>query len=352
MPAGSIIGHFLLILPEIKENYMAYKASSERYNEMQYRRCGRSGIMLPLLSLGLWHNFGDINNQNRARKLLLTAFDHGITHFDLANNYGPPFGSAESNFGKIFNNDLKIYRDELIISTKAGWDMWPGPYGNFGSRKYLIASLDQSLKRMGLEYVDIFYHHRPDPDTPLEETMGALDQIVRQGKALYVGISQYSAEDTRRASRILKDMGTPFLIHQPRYNMLDRWVENGLLDVLEDEGLGSIVFSPLEQGILTSKYLEGIPRDSRAAIKGGYLDPSKINPALVEKIKKLNNIASARDQSLAQMAIAWLLKDIRITTVLIGASKVSQLKDNIEALNNLNFSQGELISIEQVLGGD
>lgn len=331
---------------------MNYKASVERYNEMQYRRCGKSGIKLPLLSLGLWHNFGDVNDQNQARELLLTAFDHGITHFDLANNYGPPYGSAEINFGIIFRNDLRIYRDELIISTKAGWDMWPGPYGNFGSRKYLIASLDQSLKRMGLEYVDIFYHHRPDPDTPLEETMGALDQIVRQGKALYVGISQYSAEDTRRASGILKKMGTPFLIHQPRYNMLDRWVENGLLDVLEDEGLGSIVFSPLEQGILTSKYLKGIPGDSRAAIKGGYLDASKITPALVEKIKKLNDIAAERDQSLAQLAIAWLLKDIRVTSVLIGASKVSQLKDNLKALNNLDFSKEELINIEHVLGAD
>src|SRR5690606_1619321 len=292
---------------------------------------------------------GDVNNQNKARKLLLTAFDQGITLFDLANNYGPPFGSAEINFGYIFRNDLKIYRDELLISTKAGWDMWPGPYGNFGSRKYLIASLDQSLKRMGLEYVDIFYHHRPDPDTPLEETMGALDQIVRQGKALYVGISQYSAEDTKRASKILKDLGTPFLVHQPRYNMLDRWVENGLLDVLEDEGLGSVVFSPLEQGILTSKYLEGIPKGSRAAIEGGYLDPSKITPALVEKLKKLNNIAAARDQSLAQMAIAWLLKDHRVTSVLIGASKISQLQDNIAALQKLDFSEDELIQIESVL---
>lgn len=328
---------------------MAYKASGTRYNDMQYRRCGKSGIQLPLLSLGLWHNFGEVNNQRKVRKLLLTAFDHGITHFDLANNYGPPFGSAETNFGHILRDDLKIYRDELLISTKAGWDMWPGPYGNFGSRKYLIASLDQSLKRMGLEYVDIFYHHRPDPDTPLEETMGALDQIVRQGKALYVGISQYSAEDTKRASKILKDLGTPFLVHQPRYNMLDRWVENGLLDVLEDEGLGSVVFSPLEQGILTSKYLEGIPKGSRAAIEGGYLDPSKITPALVEKLKKLNNIAAARDQSLAQMAIAWLLKDHRVTSVLIGASKISQLQDNIAALQKLDFSEDELIQIESVL---
>jgi len=319
---------------------------------MQYRRCGKSGIMLPLLSLGLWHNFGDVNNQNKARKLLLTAFDQGITHFDLANNYGPPFGSAEINFGHIFRNDLKIYRDELLISTKAGWDMWPGPYGNFGSRKYLIASLDQSLKRMGLDYVDIFYHHRPDPDTPLEETMGALDQIVRQGKALYVGISQYSAEDTKKASGMLKEMGTPFLVHQPRYNMLDRWVEKGLLDVLEEEGIGSVVFSPLEQGILTSKYLHGIPKGSRASIEGGYLSPSKITPAVIEKIKMLNDIAIARDQSLAQMAIAWLLKDKRVTSVLIGASKVSQLQDNIAALKKLDFSEEELQNIENTLSPD
>src|SRR5690606_5009127 len=295
---------------------------------------------------------GDVNNQNKARKLLLTAFDQGITLFDLANNYGPPFGSAEINFGYIFRNDLKIYRDELLISTKAGWDMWPGPYGDFGSRKYLIASLDQSLKRMGLDYVDIFYHHRPDPDTPLEETMGALDQIVRQGKALYVGISQYSAEDTKKASGMLKEMGTPFLVHQPRYNMLDRWVEKGLLDVLEEEGIGSVVFSPLEQGILTSKYLHGIPKGSRASIEGGYLSPSKITPAVIEKIKMLNDIAIARDQSLAQMAIAWLLKDKRVTSVLIGASKVSQLQDNIAALKKLDFSEEELQNIENTLSPD
>lgn len=329
-----------------------YTPANNRYEKMQYRRCGKSGIKLPLLSLGLWHNFGDNDNLETSRELLRTAFDNGITHFDLANNYGPPYGSAESNFGKIFKEDFLQLRDELIISTKAGWDMWPGPYGNFGSRKYLIASLDQSLKRMGLDYVDIFYHHRPDPETPLEETMGALDQIVRQGKALYVGVSQYSAEDTAKAAEILKEQGTPFLIHQPRYNMLDRWVENGLLDTLEHYGLGSIVFSPLEQGILTSKYLKGIPEDSRAAIEGGYLDKSQITPALIEKVEKLNEIAQNRNQSLAQMAICWLLKDNRITSVLIGVSKVSQLENNIEALHNLNFTSEELHKIEHILKKD
>lgn len=328
---------------------MTYKASENRYEKMQYRRCGKSGILLPLLSLGLWHNFGDKDNFDNAKSLLRTAFDHGITHFDLANNYGPPYGSAEKNFGKIFKQDFKAYRDELLISTKAGWDMWPGPYGNFGSRKYLIASLDQSLKRMGLDYVDIFYHHRPDPETPLEETMGALDQVVRQGKALYVGISQYSADDTKKAAKILKAQGTPSLIHQPRYNMLDRWVENGLLDTLESEGIGSIAFSPLEQGVLTSKYLKGIPEDSRAATEGSYLDKSNITPELIEKVRKLNEIAQARSQSLAQMAIAWLLKDSRISSVLIGTSKVIQLKDNISALNNLKFSAEELQNIEEIL---
>ncbi len=326
-----------------------YVAAEDRYNEMQYRRCGKSGILLPLLSLGLWHNFGDTADQDNAQKLLRTAFDNGITHFDLANNYGPPYGSAEKNFGKMFQKDFLPYRDELIISTKAGWDMWPGPYGDFGSRKYLLASLDQSLMRMGLDYVDIFYHHRPDPDTPLEETMGALDQIVRQGKALYVGISQYSAEDTAKAAKILKSQKTPFLIHQPRYNMLDRWVENGLLDTLEKEGIGSIVFSPLAQGVLTSKYLNGIPEDSRAAIDGGYLDKSIITPELVEKVRKLNKLAKSRNQSLAQMSIAWLLKDERVTSVLVGASKVSQLKDNIKALQNLDFSEAELQEIESIL---
>ena len=326
-----------------------YTASDNRYEKMEYRRCGKSGILLPLLSLGLWHNFGDVDDFETSRDILRTAFDNGITHFDLANNYGPPYGSAEKNFGKIFAEDFKQYRDELIISTKAGWDMWPGPYGNFGSRKYLIASLDQSLKRMGLDYVDIFYHHRPDPDTPLEETMGALDQIVRQGKALYVGISQYSAGETARAAAILKSQGTPFIIHQPRYNMFDRWVENGLLDTLEVEGIGSIVFSPLAQGILTGKYLNGIPSDSRAAREGGYLDKKIITPAVVEKVQKLNEIAEKRDQSLAQMAISWLLKDERITSVLIGVSRISQLQDNLDGLKNRSFSKNELHQIERIL---
>ncbi|WP_026934289.1 L-glyceraldehyde 3-phosphate reductase [Christiangramia echinicola] len=326
-----------------------YIASESRYEKMQYRRCGKSGIKLPLLSLGLWHNFGDNDDLNNARTILRTAFDNGITHFDLANNYGPPYGSAEMNFGKFFQEDFKKYRDELIISTKAGWDMWPGPYGNFGSRKYLIASLDQSLKRMGLDYVDIFYHHRPDPETPLEETMGALDQIVRQGKALYVGISQYNAEDTARAAEILKSQGTPFLIHQPRYNMMDRWVEDGLLETLEKVGIGSIVFSPLEQGILTSKYLHGIPEGSRAATEGSYLDRSQITDKVVKHIQELNKIAIARNQSLAQMAVAWLLKDARVTSVLVGVSKVSQLEDNIEAIKNTSFTQEELQKINSIL---
>ncbi|CAN5255370.1 aldo/keto reductase [soil metagenome] len=328
------------------ENYIP---EPQRYNAMKYRRCGNSGISLPLISLGLWHSFGDVNDIEVSRQLVHTAFDYGITHFDLANNYGPPYGSAERNFGKIFREDLKPYRDELLISTKAGWDMWPGPYGNFGSRKYLIASLDQSLNRMGLEYVDIFYHHRPDPDTPLEETMGALDQIVRQGKALYVGVSQYSPELTAKAAKILKALGTPFIMHQPRYNMLDRWIEEGLLDTLETEGLGSIAFSPLAQGLLTSKYLKNIPEDSRAAIEGGYLDKGQITPTLLNKVQELNEIARDRGQSLAQMSIAWLLRDSRVTSILVGASKVSQLKENIAAIENLEFSKEELDHIENVL---
>lgn len=330
-------------------NMSTYFPAEDRYEKMNYRRCGNSGILLPLLSLGLWHNFGDHDDFENSRAILRTAFDNGITHFDLANNYGPPYGSAEKNFGEIFKKDFQTFRDELIISTKAGWDMWPGPYGNFGSKKYLIASLDQSLQRMGLEYVDIFYHHRPDPDTPLEETMGALDHIVRQGKALYVGISQYSAEDTAKAAAILKDLKTPFLIHQPRYNMFDRWVENGLLDTLEKEGIGSITFSPLDQGLLTSKYLKDIPADSRAAREGGYLEASVITPQLRQKLMKLNTIAQERGQSLAQMAIAWILRDQRITSVLVGVSKVSQLEDNIAGLEKLAFSAEELKRIEEVL---
>ena len=327
-----------------------YQATESRYDNMQYRRCGRSGIRLPLLSLGLWHNFGDTDDLVKGRKILRTAFDNGICHFDLANNYGPPYGAAEANFGQIFKKDFQPYRDELIISSKAGWDMWPGPYGNFGSRKYLIASLDQSLKRMGLNYVDIFYHHRPDPETPLEETMGALHSIVQQGKALYVGVSQYDASLTAKAAKILNDLGTPLFIHQPRYSMFDRWVENGLLDELEKQGTGAIAFSPLEQGILTNKYLQGFPEDSRLVKDGRYLKRNQITIEVIDKVKALNKIAKSRGQSLAQMAIAWLLKDERITTVLVGVSKVKQLIDNIGALSNLEFSSSELEEIEMILG--
>ncbi|MDC9722460.1 MAG: L-glyceraldehyde 3-phosphate reductase [Urechidicola sp.] len=326
-----------------------YIASPIRYDKMQYRRCGKSGILLPLLSLGLWHNFGKSDDFEKAKSIVKTAFDNGITHFDLANNYGPPYGAAEETFGRILKSDFKSYRDELIISSKAGWDMWEGPYGNFGSRKYLIASCDQSLKRMGLDYVDIFYHHRPDPDTPLEETMGALDQIVRSGKALYVGISQYNAKDTAKASKILKDLGTPCLIHQPRYNMFDRWVEDGLLSTLNSEGIGAIAFSPLEQGILTDKYLDGMPADSRAVKDGRYLKANTITPKILDKVKNLNSIANNRGQSLAQMAVAWILRNPEITTVLVGVSKEDQLKDNIKALDNLSFTSDELNEIELVL---
>ena len=326
-----------------------YTAAEDRYENMQYRRCGKSGLKLPLISLGLWHNFGHVDDFETGKQILHTAFDKGITHFDLANNYGPPAGSAEENFGKILKQSFSSYRDELIISSKAGWGMWPGPYGDYGSKKYLIASLDQSLKRMGLDYVDIFYHHRPDPETPLEESMGALDQIVRQGKALYVGISSYNAEDTLKASKILKELGTPCLIHQPRYNMLDRWVENGLLDVLEEEGIGSIPFSPLEQGILTNKYLKGIPENSRAAKSTGFLQKDQVTEEVINKVRLLNEIANKRGQSLAQMAVVWLLKDYRVTSVLIGVSSEKQLLDNLAALHNLDFTNEELQQIESVL---
>lgn len=327
----------------------SYQPVSDRYDQMKYRYSGKSGLILPEISLGLWHNFGHNADLTLGRKILRRAFDLGICHFDLANNYGPPFGSAEENFGRILKKDFLPYRDELLISSKAGWDMWPGPYGNFGSRKYLIASCDQSLKRMGLEYVDIFYHHRPDPKTPLEETMGALDQLVRQGKALYVGISQYNAEDTAKAYEILKSLGTPLLIHQPRYSMIDRWVENGLMDVLGQKGVGSIAFSPLEQGMLTDKYLKGIPEDSRAAKDGRYLKPESLAPEKLEMISKLNDIALKRGQSLAQMAIAWLLKDPRITSVLIGVSKPEQLDDNVASVNNSNFTSEEISQIKTIL---
>lgn len=327
-----------------------YQPSADRYSQMKYRRCGNSGLVLPEISLGLWHNFGHNSDLTLGRKILRRAFDLGICHFDLANNYGPPFGSAEENFGRILQKDFLPYRDELIISSKAGWDMWPGPYGNYGSKKYLVASCDQSLKRMGVDYLDIFYHHRPDPETPLEETMGTLDLLVRQGKALYVGISQYSAEDTAKAIEILKNLGTPMLIHQPRYSMIDRWVENGLMDVLGEKGVGSIAFSPLEQGMLTDKYLKGIPADSRAAKDGRYLKPDQIGGEKLEMIRQLNEIALKRGQSLAQMAIAWLLKDPRITSVLIGVSKAEQLDDNVAAVSNSSFSEAELSEIKKILG--
>ncbi len=329
---------------------MSYIPSSSRYEKINYKRCGRSGIKLPPISLGFWYNFGGYEIFENCRAMVSRAFDLGITHFDLANNYGPPYGSAEETFGRIFQKDLKPYRDELIISSKAGWDMWPGPYGNFGSKKYLVASLDQSLKRMGLDYVDIFYHHRPDYDTPLEETMGALDYIVRSGKALYVGISQYKPEDTKKAASILSELGTPLLIHQPNYNMFDRWIEEGLLDVLKSEGIGCIVFSPLAQGLLTDKYLKDIPKDSRAGKEHiPYFQPDRITEDVLKKVKKLNELAKERSQSLAQMSLAWALRYPAVTSALIGASKVSQIEDAVGALQNLNFNDNELRRIDEIL---
>ena len=325
---------------------MSYVAARNRYDEMTYQRCGRSGVRLPLISLGLWHNFGDDRPLDTQRAILRAAFDRGITHFDLANNYGPPYGSAELNFGQAVRADLKPYRDELFISTKAGWDMWPGPYGEFGSRKYLLASLDQSLARIGLDYVDVFYSHRFDPDTPLEETMGALDAAVRQGKALYAGISSYSAERTADAAQILRDMGTPFLIHQPSYSMLNRWIEGGLLETLEEEGIGCIAFSPLAQGMLTGKYLDGVPADSRMA-EGSSLSRDWLTEQNVTHIRALNDIAKRRGQSLAQMALAWCLRDPRVTSVLIGASSVVQLDENLGALSTLGFDEEELAEIDK-----
>jgi L-glyceraldehyde 3-phosphate reductase len=328
---------------------MSYTPSASRYDAIQFRRCGNSGLKLPALSLGLWHNFGHVNDFENSRNILHTAFDNGITHFDLANNYGPPPGSAEENFGKILHTDFAGYRDELIISSKAGYTMWDGPYGDWGSKKYLVSSLDQSLKRMKLDYVDIFYHHRPDPDTPLEETMKALDLIVRQGKALYVGISNYNAEQAQAAITMLKELGTPCLIHQPKYSMFVRNAEEGLMDVLGNNGVGCIPFSPLAQGLLTDKYLNGIPEDSRVATSGQFLNESHITPEKIEKIKKLNDIALQRGQKLAHMALSWLLKDDRVTSVLIGASKPSQVLDSLESLKNISFSAEELAAIEAIL---
>ncbi|WP_334075618.1 L-glyceraldehyde 3-phosphate reductase [Paenibacillus sp. A14] len=328
---------------------MVYTASDDRYESMKYNRVGRSGLKLPAISLGLWHNFGGVNSFENGREMLRRAFDLGITHFDLANNYGPPPGSAEEMFGQMLKKDFAPYRDEMVISTKAGYYMWPGPYGEWGSRKYLISSLDQSLKRMGVDYVDIFYSHRPDPETPLEETMMALDQIVRSGKALYVGISSYSAEQTAEASRILKELGTPLLIHQPSYSMLERWIENGLQDVLDENGVGSIAFCPLAQGLLTNKYLNGIPEDSRAKSATGFLKEEQITPETLRKVRALNQMASARGQSLAQFALAWVLRGGRVTSALIGASRVSQIEENVQALNKLDFTEEELSRIETIL---
>jgi L-glyceraldehyde 3-phosphate reductase len=325
-----------------------YVGDSHRYDSMPYRRCGRSGIQLPAVSLGLWHNFGGVDNFENSRAMLRRAFDLGITHFDLANNYGPPYGSAEETFGSIFEKDFLPFRDELIISTKAGWDMWPGPYGNLGSRKYLLASLDQSLKRMGLDYVDIFYHHRPDPDTPMEESLGALDTAVRSGRALYAGISAYNAKQTAEAVKILRQLGTPCLIHQPKYSMFVREPEQGLFDVIEKEGVGSIVFSPLAQGLLSDRYLKGIPGDSRAA-RDFFLKKKDIGEALLAKVRALNEVALRRGQTLAEMAVAWVLRDPRVTSALVGTSKVSQVDDNVAALKNLNFSAEELRAIDGVL---
>jgi len=330
---------------------MKYTANDQRYASMEYRRCGNSGLKLSALSLGLWHNFGDIDPIANCRAILLKAFDSGITHFDLANNYGQPSGSAEENFRRILKKDLHPYRDELVISSKAGYYMWPGPYGDWGSKKYLVSSLDQSLKRMGLDYVDIFYHHRPDPDTPLEETMSALDLIVRQGKALYIGISSYQAEDAKKAFDILKELGTPCLIHQPKYSMFVRWVEKDLLNLLGNEGVGCIPFSPLAQGLLTNKYLNTIPSDSRAArhLANGAMSEDDITPSSIRKAKELAKLADERSQSLAQMALAWILKDERVTSVLVGASKPEQITDSVKCLKNYHFSNEELNRIESIL---
>jgi L-glyceraldehyde 3-phosphate reductase len=330
---------------------MEYQPSTTRYENMVYRRCGKSGIKLPLISLGLWHNFGGVDTLENARAIVRRAFDLGITHIDLANNYGPPPGSAEEMFGQILKKDLLPYRDELIISSKAGYFMWPGPYGDFGSRKYLVSSLDQSLKRIGLDYVDIFYHHRPDPETPIEETMQALDFIVRSGRALYVGLSNYKPEQTMQATTILRSLGTPCLIHQPSYNMFNRWVEDGLLDVITEQGIGSIAFSPLAQGLLTDRYLNEIPADSRAGRPTGFLRPEHVTVEKVAKVRKLNLLAESRGQTMAQMALAWVLRQPGVTSALIGASKVQQVDDDVAALKNLTFSMQELEKIDQIIAG-
>ena len=329
---------------------MAYLASEKRYETMEYRRCGNSGLKLPLLSLGLWHNFGEITAEQKKKDVLHAAFDCGITYFDLADNYGPPYGSAETSFGKIFKEDFAPYRDELIISTKAGYDMWPGPYGNFGSRKHLLAGIDGSLKRIGLDYVDIFYHHRPDPETPMEETADALEQIVRQGKAIYIGLSNYKAKETEKMTALLKERRVPFVIHQPSYSMLNRWIEeDGLDKVLVKEGIGSVVFKPLEQGLITGKYLKGIPEDSRISRDSRFLKKDVLTPPLLEKIQALSAIAEERGQSLAQMALAWALKNPCVTSVLIGASRPEQIYENIGAIKNLAFSEEENEKIEKIL---
>jgi len=328
---------------------MSYTAADDRYDTATFRRCGRSGLQLPPISLGLWHNFGGVDSFENGRAIVRRAFDRGVTHFDLANNYGPPYGSAEEAMGRLLDLDLRPYRDELVISSKAGWDMWPGPYGDFGSRKYLLASLDQSLRRMKLEYVDIFYSHRPDPDTPLEETMGALDHAVRQGKALYAGISQYSPEGTAEAASILKGLGTPCLIHQPKYSMFERWIEEGLTDVLEREGIGCIAFSPLAQGLLTDRYLDGIPEGSRASKPHGFLRPEHVTDERIGQVRKLNEIARARGQTLAQMALRWVLRSPVVTSALIGASSVRQLDDNLDSLTAPDLSDDELAKIEAIL---
>ena len=328
---------------------MSYTPDLHRYDQAKYNRCGNSGLQLPALSLGLWHNFGDVDVFENGRRILRRAFDAGITHFDLANNYGPPPGSAEVNFGRMMAGDFRFLRHEMVISTKAGFYMWPGPYGDGGSKKYLVSSLDQSLRRMGLDYVDIFYHHRPDPHTPLEETMQALDRVVRDGKALYAGISNYPADLAEKAIKMLRELGTPCLIHQAKYSMFERWVEGGLLDVLENNGVGCIAFSPLAQGLLTDKYLQGIPEGSRASRPAGFLKPEQITDEVLGKVKQLNDLANQRGQSLAQMAIAWLLKDKRMTSVLVGASSVAQLEQNLEALSSAPYTRDELDHIDRIL---